>query len=124
MLLLAQESAAGGLTSLLLPALVLGGLYFVLIRPQRKRQREREDMVGALSVGDDVVTIGGIHGTVEALDEDTVDLLVTEDVLIRVTRSAIGSVATSEPGDDDVVQPDPIMDDEDEAAGTPDDDQA
>lgn len=77
------------IASLLILLLFLGAMYFLLIRPQRKRQKEHEEMVSALAVGDDVVTIGGMHGTVIALDEDTVDLEVTEEIALRFQKSAI-----------------------------------
>lgn len=77
------------IASLLILLLFLGAMYFLLIRPQRKRQKEHEEMVSALAVGDDVVTIGGLHGTVIALDEDTVDLEVTEEIALRFQKSAI-----------------------------------
>lgn len=108
-MLLAQAESAFDLTSLL-PLLLIGAfVWFIMIRPQRKRAAERKNMMSSLSVGDDIVTIGGIHGRVDALTDDWVDLLVTEDVVIRVTRQAIGSIKSGEGasdqeplGDDDV----------------------
>lgn len=52
--------------------------YFLLIRPQQKRQREVGEMQAALQKGDDIITIGGFHGTIHAIDEDTI-ILVTQD---------------------------------------------
>lgn len=79
-------------------------MWFILIRPQQKRQREHQRMIGELAVGDDVVTIGGLHGTVAALHPDAVDLEVTDDIVLRFQRSAIAKVvpletAVADPGD-------------------------
>lgn len=72
-MLLAQAESAFDLTSLL-PLLLIGAfVWFIMIRPQRKRAAERKNMMSSLSVGDDIVTIGGIHGRVDALTDDWVD---------------------------------------------------
>lgn len=82
------------LGGLLLPLLFLVVLYMLLIRPQQKRQKEHRNLVANLSVGDDVITIGGVHGRVVELDDDTMDLQVTgdDDVVIRFQRSALARV--------------------------------
>lgn len=99
MLFLAQD-ASSSLASFL-PLILIGAFFwFVMIRPQRKRAAERKQMIDTLGVGSDVVTIGGIHGHVEALGDEWVDLLVTEDVVVRVTRSAIGQVVSKDDVDD------------------------
>lgn len=86
--------------------LFLGLMYFVLIRPQQRQQKKRKEMLQRMNVGDDVVTIGGLHGNVVAIDDAegnaTVDLLVTDDVVLRFRRSAIAEVAgADEPADDE-----------------------
>ncbi|MDX1620658.1 MAG: preprotein translocase subunit YajC [Nitriliruptorales bacterium] len=73
-------------------------MYFVMIRPQQKRQKKHQEMLSNLTVDDDVVTIGGLHGTVVALGEGTVDLKVTDDVVLRFQRSSVANVV----GDEDV----------------------
>lgn len=82
----------GELGGLLLPLLFLVVLYLLLIRPQQKRQKEHRQLVGSLSVGDAVVTIGGLHGQVVALTDDTMDLEVTDDVVMRFQRSSLARV--------------------------------
>lgn len=77
------------ITPLLILVLFLGAMYLLLIRPQQKQRREHEQMVAALEVDDDVVTIGGVHGTVVALGDDSVDLKVTDDVVLRFQKSAV-----------------------------------
>jgi len=68
--------------------------WFLLIRPQRKRDRERREMLDALRKSDRVVTVGGIHGTVRSIRDDEVVLLVDEstNTKLRVSRSAIAQV--------------------------------
>ena len=64
--------------------------YFFLIRPQQKKVKEHKVMVAALKRGDEVITSGGIIGTVERiLGDDKVDLLITENVTIQVVQSTI-----------------------------------
>ncbi len=100
MFVLAQEAGGLGSLSSLLPILLVGAVFwFLVIRPQRKRQQERESMLSTLSVGTEVVTIGGMFGEVEAMDDNWVDLLVGEDVVLRFARSAIGRIATDEDRD-------------------------
>ena len=63
--------------------------YFVMIRPQRRRQREHETMVQELQKGDKVITAGGIYGTIESLGEDNVVLKVESGATIRVARGSV-----------------------------------
>lgn len=70
--------------------------YFFLIRPQQKRQKQVSDMQQSLAKGDNVVTIGGLHGVVDALDEDVVVIKVNENSRLRFDRSAIRSVVPQE----------------------------
>jgi preprotein translocase subunit YajC len=80
----------------LLPFLLIFAIfYFLLIRPQQKKQRERNNMLAALKKGDQVITIGGIHGTITDLTENTVTLRVSATTQITFERSAISSVKTA-----------------------------
>ena len=56
---------------LLMIVLLFGVMYFMMIRPQQKRRREAQQMQSALGPGDEIVTIGGLHGTVVAVDDET-----------------------------------------------------
>ena len=64
-------------------------MYLLMIRPQRKRQKEHEHLVEELQRGDHVVTAGGIYGQIESLSEDSVVLKVESGAMIRVARSSI-----------------------------------
>lgn len=95
---LAQEGdGGGGLLPLLMIVLLFAVMYLLLIRPQQKRRRESAQMQSQLSVGDEVVTIGGLYGTVAELDEDgeTVILETSEGVYSRYARAAISRVTTA-----------------------------
>jgi preprotein translocase subunit YajC len=63
--------------------------YFFMIRPQRKRQKEHEDLVSQLRGGDRVITAGGIYGQVESVGEDSVVLKVESGATVRVAKGSI-----------------------------------
>ena len=75
-------------------AAIFAIFYFLLIRPQQKQKREREDMLRAVKRGDRVVTSSGLHGTVASLDDETVTVRVTEQVRLVFDRSAIGRIVS------------------------------
>jgi preprotein translocase subunit YajC len=89
------QGAAGGqgqLFSVFLPVLMLGLLYFVLIRPQQKRAKEQRQMVEALKSGDEVVTSGGILGRITDVSELFVTLEIASGVRVRVQKHMIGAL--------------------------------
>ncbi len=104
--------------ALLLPIGFLVVLYLLLIRPQNKRRKEQQQMVRELNVGDDVVTIGGLHGRVVALTDSTMDLAVDadEDVLVRYERSSLARIVRDEaaPAEEADTSEDPDDDDADD----------
>ncbi len=89
----AAEGEAGGFdpTIIIFLVLIFGVMYFLMIRPQRKRQKEHQQLVEELRRGDRVVTAGGIHGVVESLGEDSVVLKLESGATMRVTRSSVVS---------------------------------
>lgn len=75
--------------------LMFGVFYFLLIRPQSKRQKEAEKMRSELAKGDHVVTVGGIHGTIEGIKDNDILLIKTAtDTKLHVGRAAVTSVKT------------------------------
>ncbi len=77
----------------LLPLVVIFGVFwYFLIRPQRKKEQEHEEMVDNLEVGDKVVTIGGIKAKVIKITGDNMKLRIASDVDIDVVKNAIGSL--------------------------------
>jgi preprotein translocase subunit YajC len=86
-------SPEGSLVStLVMFALIIGIFYFLILRPQQKRQKDREKMLTALKKGDKVVTSGGVHGSIAGIDEKTVLLQVADNLKLKVDRSAIGTI--------------------------------
>ena len=85
---------------LVIMVVVMGIFYVMLILPQQRQRKKLQEMLGALKAGDKVITNGGIYGTINGLDGDTVILKIADTgsspVKIRVARSAITQVETSE----------------------------
>lgn len=90
-------SGAGGLGGMFIPfLLIIAIMYFFMIRPQNKKQKEMEKMLAAIKKGDKVVTIGGIHGVVSSVKENTIIVKVDENCKIEFNRTAISSVIDPE----------------------------
>lgn len=89
--LLAASGSSGGsaFASLLFIGFMVAIFYMVLIRPQRRRQQAQRQLIESLDVGDEVVTLGGMYGTIRALDDESVTLEVAPGVDIRFARGAI-----------------------------------
>ena len=93
----ASASASGSLIGSLLPFLLIIVIFYLfLIRPQNKKQKETQKMLDALKKGDKVITIGGIHGTVSSVKENTVIVKVDDDCKLEFNRTAISSVELTE----------------------------
>ena len=89
----ATPAAAGvSLASWLPIILIVIVFYFLLIRPQQKRQKDRNQLLQKLAVGDHVVTVGGLHGVVVSLDGGTAVLRVEDGTKMKFERSAISSI--------------------------------
>ncbi|MBX3622095.1 MAG: preprotein translocase subunit YajC [Rhizobacter sp.] len=88
----AAESPFGGITGMLPIILMFVVLYFVMIRPQMKRQKEHKAMIDALAKGDEVVVAGGVLGRVSKLGDSFVHVEVANNVEIQVQRSAVVQV--------------------------------
>jgi len=70
-------------------ALFIGIFYFFMIRPQRKRQREHQELVSELKRGDSVITAGGIYGQIESISEDSVVIKVESGATMRVAKNSV-----------------------------------
>src|SRR6478735_2635295 len=92
----AQAAAPGAfdyLNSLIIPTmLIIGIMYFLMIRPQQKRLKEHQAMVAGVRRGDTIVTSGGIIGKVAKVDEQELQVEIAEGVKIKVLRSTISEV--------------------------------
>ena len=100
--ILAQQNSGGSLIGLALPILMIVGFYFLLIRPQRNRQRQQQALVASLEVGDEVLTNGGIFGTIVDIDDDegTVTLEIAPGTRIRMLRQGISQRFVEDEVDD------------------------
>ncbi len=88
----AAGQQAGGLASFLPLIILFAVFYFLLIRPQSKRAKEHKNMVANLAKGDEVVTNGGILGTITELDDSYATLKIADNVEIKVQRPAISTL--------------------------------
>lgn len=96
-ILLNAAQQGGGYSMIIMMVVLFAVMYFFMIRPQNKKQKEIQKFRDALTVGQDVVTIGGIHGTIKNInaEEDTVTLEVATGVKIVFAKEAINPVATA-----------------------------
>ncbi|MEJ3744850.1 preprotein translocase subunit YajC [Actinomycetes bacterium KLBMP 9797] len=92
MLQAAQSSGGGSFLPLLMIILLFVVMYFMMIRPQQRRRREAEQMQRTIGPGAEVVTIGGLHGTVVAVDDEVATLEIAPGVHARYARPAIARV--------------------------------
>nr|WP_229295553.1 preprotein translocase subunit YajC [Stenotrophomonas maltophilia] len=81
-----------GLTTLLFPVILIAIMYFLMIRPQMKRQKEHKAMLEKIKRGDEVLTNGGIAGIVTDIGDNFITIEVADNVRIRVQKGAVGNV--------------------------------
>lgn len=72
--------------------LIIGLFYFVLYRPQQKQKRQREELIASLEVDNEIVTIGGIHGEIRNIEDDTITLEIAEGVRVNFQKTAVAFV--------------------------------
>ncbi|MGE5828598.1 MAG: preprotein translocase subunit YajC [Micromonosporaceae bacterium] len=96
MLIAADQGSGGSSFGLIMIVLLIGAMYFLMIRPQSKRRREAMQMQATLASGDEVMTGGGIFATVTAVEDDAVLLEVAPGVTMRFARGAIARVMPRE----------------------------
>ncbi|MEK9136802.1 MAG: preprotein translocase subunit YajC [Bacteroidota bacterium] len=95
---IAMASPQGGspegslVSTLVMFGLIIAIFYFLILRPQQKKQKNRQKMLDAVKKGDKVVTAGGLHGTIAGLDDKTVLLQVSDNVKMKFERSAVASI--------------------------------
>ncbi|HEX6595139.1 MAG TPA: preprotein translocase subunit YajC [Bacillota bacterium] len=83
------------LPSIIMLVLMFAIFYFILIRPQQKRQKQISEMQAKLQKGDPVITMGGFHGKIHALDEDTVVIITKDGTKLTYDRGAIREVKSN-----------------------------
>ena len=89
---------------LIIMVLMLGVMYVLMIRPQRQRQAQQQSMIDGASVGDDVLTTGGIYGTISTAEGDDIVVEIANGVTVHMTRRGIAAVLPPEDDTDDVVE--------------------
>jgi preprotein translocase subunit YajC len=95
-----QAGGAGGQGGLLATPLfpimlMLGVMWFFLIRPQQKKQKEHREMINNLKKGDRIITSGGIYGRITGMTDSTLTLEIADKVRVKVSRAHIGGLAQS-----------------------------
>ncbi len=97
--ILLQASGGAGFGGFLIPlGLMFAIIYFMVIMPQQRQRKKTQEMLSALKAGDKVITGGGIYGTINGIDGDSVILKISAEpqVKIRISRAAIAQVEASE----------------------------
>lgn len=97
LILMAPQGEGGGgmMSTIIMFGAIFLIFYFMIIRPQQKRAKEREKMLSNIEKGDKVVTSGGVHGIIAGIDEKTVLLQVSENVKLKVDRTAISGILST-----------------------------
>ncbi len=96
----------------LIIVLMFGALYYLLLRPQQKREKARRELVRALKAGDEVVTNAGIHGAVAEVEDSVIWLEVAPNVELKVSRDAIAGKVGSADDEDDAEEDEEPEDDD------------
>lgn len=93
MVFMQQGDSTTGLLGSLLPfLLIILVFYFLILRPQQKRQKERQRLLSSIKKGDKVITSGGLHGTIEGIDDKTVLIKIADNIKVKVERSAVTTI--------------------------------
>jgi preprotein translocase subunit YajC len=93
----AAPAGGGGLITMLPLLLLIPLMYFVMIRPQQKRQKQWQEMLSKIKTGDRVTTAGGIRGVITSIKDDSIIIRVAPDnIKMEIAKSAIASVTTQE----------------------------
>lgn len=90
-------------TQILILGLLFGVFYFMLIRPQKKRAETHRNLIESVEVGDEVVTIGGLHGRVTRVGEDDLDLEAAPGTNLKFVKSAIARKLTEDEDEDEEI---------------------
>jgi preprotein translocase subunit YajC len=89
---------------LIVMALLLVVMYVLMIRPQRRRQQEQQSMIEGAGVGDDILTTGGIYGTVRQAEGDDIVVEIADGLSVHMTRRGIAAVLPPEEIETEVVE--------------------
>lgn len=95
-----ENEAMAGMLSWAPILFMLFIFYFLLYRPQKRARQERDEMLAALKEGVEIVTIGGIYGTITELNEEFLKIKIADNVEIKISKNAVGTLAAKETADD------------------------
>lgn len=99
-MLQASPNSAAAIFVQVLPILAVVAIwYFVVIAPASKQRRQTQQMLSSLKKGDRVLTSGGIYGTIQSVEPDSVQLRIAENVKVKVARSSVASVVNESPAE-------------------------
>ncbi len=87
-----QDAGTSMVSTLIMFGSIIVIFYFMIYRPQRKRQKEREALVNQMDKGDKVILSGGMHGTISAVEDKTILVTVAENTKIRFQKTAVAEV--------------------------------
>jgi preprotein translocase subunit YajC len=99
---------------LIIMVLMLGVMYVLMIRPQRQRQAQQQSMIDGATVGDDVLTTGGIYGTISETEGDDIVVEIASGVTVHMTRRGIAAVLPPEDEEDEDVEVEELEDAEEQ----------
>jgi preprotein translocase subunit YajC len=94
----AAAQGGGGYQGIIMMVVIFAIFYFIMIRPQQKKMKEHKAMLDAIKKGDEIVTAGGIYGTVEGVNPDTLTVKIAEGVKVKMTRGSVGDIVKPEEG--------------------------
>jgi len=86
------QTQSNPLTTVIFIVMIIAILYFLLFMPQKKQEQKRKQMIADLNKGDEVVTSGGIHGTISRIKEDTIIVKIAEKTEITVEKNSVSKV--------------------------------
>ena len=89
-----QGEGPGLMSNIILFGSIILIFYFMIIRPQQKRAKERQKLIESMKKGDKVITSGGMYGTVAGLDEKTVLVVIADKIKVKLDRSAIATIVS------------------------------
>ncbi len=86
------DAGGGMMSTLIMFGLIIGIFYFLILRPQQKRQKGRQKLLDSVKKGDKIITAAGLHGTVAGIDDKTLLIQVADNVKMKFDRSAVASI--------------------------------
>ena len=102
----APSNPMGSLSQMLIPLLLIFAIfYFMIIRPEQRRRKEHQKLLGAVKPGDHIITSGGMHGIVANVKDKTVLLRIADNVKVELQKSSIQTVLPADPSADKLAKP-------------------